>query len=297
MIKWIYRAVVPEKIRKAINIPRVKKKTKILWLQFREFFKNNPESKLKYEKEIRFFEQRNQFQIFPYEFTLKYNPENVIVQKDINNGLHYVMHCGKRLYFPRKMPREEIQKKYNNLMIEQDAESPHRYLTEAFGIDKGMILADVGCAEGMLSLEVIELTKKVYLFEYKKEWVDALNATFMQWKDKVTIVQKYVSDTRSNNTTTIDNFFKDSHDSLLIKMDVEGAESKVLSGGNETLKGKNVKVICCTYHKQNDAEEFQQLLNSKGYKTEFTDGYMFWKSDKSFKPPYFRKGLIRGWKV
>lgn len=296
MIKKIYRAVIPKKIRKEISAARVRKNNKILWLEFREFFKDNLKLKMKYEKEIQFLEKKNELMTFPYEFALKYNPEDVNVSRNTINGLCYVVHCGKELYFPRKMSREEIQEKYNNLLIEQDVKSPHRYLTKTFDIDEGMIVADVGCAEGVLALEAIEKVKRVYLFECKKEWVEALNATFMPWQDKVILVQKYVSDTVNGDTTTIDAYLKDCRDSILIKMDVEGAEASVLTGSRKTLDKDNVEIICCTYHRQNDAEEFQQLFSSKGFQTEFTDGYIFWKYDKIFKPPYFRKGLIRAWK-
>lgn len=292
MIARIYRTVLPFGIRKVIANVR----SEIFWLRFNKFFKENPELKLKYENEIRFFDKIKRGLVFPYEFALKYNEKDVQVQRDESKALYYVMHGDKKLYFPESMSIEKIQNIYNSLLMEQDMKSPHRYLTKEFNITEETILADVGCAEGILALESIERAKRVYLFEYDTEWVKALEATFMPWQDKVTIVPKYVSDKSGGNTTTIDDYFRDIQGSLLIKMDVEGSEETVLAGAAETLNREHIKILCCTYHRQNDSEKFRQFFNAKGFQTEFSEGYMFFMQDKLFKPPYFRKGLIRAWK-
>jgi hypothetical protein len=292
MIARIYRTVLPLGIRKAIANAR----SEIFWLRFNKFFKENPELKLKYENEIRFFDKIKRGLVFPYEFALKYKEKDIQVKRDESKALYYVMHGDKKLYFPESMSIEKIQNIYNSLLMEQDMKSPHRYLTKEFNITEETILADVGCAEGILALESIERAKRVYLFEYDTEWVKALEATFMPWQDKVTIVPKYVSDKSGSNTTTIDDYFRYIQGSLLIKMDVEGSEEAVLAGAAETLNREHIKILCCTYHRQNDSEKFRQFFNSKGFQTEFSEGYMFFMQDKFIKPPYFRKGLIRAWK-
>jgi 16S rRNA A1518/A1519 N6-dimethyltransferase RsmA/KsgA/DIM1 with predicted DNA glycosylase/AP lyase activity len=40
---------------------------------------------------------------------------------------------------------------------------------------------------------------RIYMFEYDKEWIAALETTFEPYKDKVEIINKYVS----NKMTTI----------------------------------------------------------------------------------------------
>ena len=82
--------------------------------------------------------------------------------------------------------------------MEQDHRSPHRYFDhiEEF---KDKVLLDVGAAEGILSLMAIEQVKHVYLFECSEDWIDALNKTFEPWKDKVTIIKKFVSDKDDEN--------------------------------------------------------------------------------------------------
>ena len=46
---------------------------------------------------------------------------------------------------------------------------------------------DAGCAEGYTSLEVVEEVDHLYLFECDEAWIEALEATFALWREKVTI--------------------------------------------------------------------------------------------------------------
>ena len=74
-------------------------------------------------------------------------------------------------------------------------------------------------------MEIIEEAKHVYLFEQDEQWLEAIRATFEPWQDKVTIVQKYVSDHNSSREQTLDDFFNNqTNEHLFLKMDIEGAE-------------------------------------------------------------------------
>ena len=86
--------------------------------------------------------------------------------------------------------------------------SPHRYLTESFTIGQNDVLADIGAAEGNFSLAVIEKVKKIYIFEYDQEWIEALRATFAPWSDKVEIINKFVSDKNDEYHIRFDTFFE-----------------------------------------------------------------------------------------
>jgi 16S rRNA A1518/A1519 N6-dimethyltransferase RsmA/KsgA/DIM1 with predicted DNA glycosylase/AP lyase activity len=55
---------------------------------------------------------------------------------------------------------------------------PHQYQTSYFQVKKNDILLDVGCAEALFSLDVIDKVKKVILFESDSVWFDPLKATF-----------------------------------------------------------------------------------------------------------------------
>ena len=59
----------------------------------------------------------------------------------------------------------------------------------------------------------------------------------------------------------------------------------------------NIKVAICTYHNQEDAEEFESFFQELNFKTEFTPNYMLFYHDKKLKAPFFRKGVLRAWKV
>lgn len=232
--------------------------------------------------------------IFPYPFIEKYTPGKIKIHKDKECGLKYVIHNGKRLYYPRETRTMDFQSQYSFLISEQDKQSPHCYETDTFGIEEGDILFDIGAAEGIYALNVIEKIKKVYLFEVEERWIEALRQTFKPWADKVEIFNKYMSDTDSENTAKIDTLVKDLKDgSLLLKMDVEGAESSVIDGAKETLTSDNfkVKAVICTYHNKEDHEVLSKKMKGLGYNVETSKGYMLFEHEKRIAP-YFRHGLI-----
>src|SRR5690606_28226776 len=81
-----------------------------------------------------------------------------------------------------------------------------------------------------------------------------------------------------------------------IKIDVEGAEEKVINGALKTIKSsKNeLQVALCTYHKDGDDKKFAHMLQELGFHVNFSDRHMiFLYSEAPLRPPYLRKGLIR----
>jgi hypothetical protein len=245
------------------------------------------------KQEVIDFLTNNSLSVFPYDFSKKYNAQDINVYDDKENKMKYVLHNGKKMYFPRGWKQINIQRYYNGLLIEQDAESPHCYETCKFQIENGDIAADIGAAEGIFGLSNIEKIKKLYLFECDEKWIEALRQTFMPWKEKVEITNKYISDKTYENFITIDNFIGKKEINF-IKADIEGAEIELLTGANKTLSmQKNLKLVLCAYHRQNDAQDLKRILEEKGFSTEFSKGYMIFIWDKFLSPPYLRKGLIR----
>ncbi|OLD02418.1 MAG: hypothetical protein AUJ07_08780 [Crenarchaeota archaeon 13_1_40CM_3_53_5] len=57
----------------------------------------------------------------------------------------------------------------------------------------------------------------------------------------------------------------------LLKIDVEGAEFRVLEGAKETLKQKNVEHLIVELHDRNRREELVGLLGSYGYSVKWVD--------------------------
>ena len=87
---------------------------------------------------------------------LKFNNELTLILLDESLKLKYVNYKkDKPIYFKKKWSKSRIQKALNQLYIEQDINSPHRYLTDDFNVDKDTIVADIGCAEANFSLFVI----------------------------------------------------------------------------------------------------------------------------------------------
>ena len=232
--------------------------------------------------------------IYPHDFIDEYDEKNIEVHMDFDCGMNYVLYENKRLYFPREMEVGTIIRMYNALLKEQDINSPHCYQTEKFQVQQDDIVADVGVAEGLFSLMVIDKVKEIHLFECKPHWIEALEKTFEPWKKKVKIINKYVSDVSDETNITLNKYFGEKEVNF-IKADIEGTELSMLKGANFILQRENLKLVLCTYHKQNDAEELNEALCKKGFATEFSKGYMLFLLD-TLSPPYLRRGLIRAQK-
>jgi hypothetical protein len=260
------------------------------------YFFLNPKQKIKFKNEVDFLKKKAKKNfiysfIFPYPFIFDLDYKMISTYFDNKHKLNYVIHQNKRLYFRAKhKTKEEVQIAYYCAFIEQNTNSPHCYLTNDFTVNTGDILFDIGAAEGILGLEVIDKVKELYLFESNSDWIPALKATFEPWKDKVHIYNKFVSDNNDGENITLDSLqMEDKVD--FIKLDVEGAEIKILEGAQKLIQTTGKIAICC-YHRHNDEVIISKYLKNKAFKTSFSDGYMLFLQRK-IVPPYFCKGLIR----
>lgn len=244
------------------------------------------------QKQVLYYLKRNLISVFPYNFTKKYKCKRLEILKDKSNNLNYIVENGKRLYFRRDWKKNYIKKCYPVLQIEQDIESPHRYLTEDYKVNTGDVVLDIGAAEGNFSLSIIEKAAKIYIFEADSMWLEALESTFSPWKSKVEIINKFVSNIDDEKNCTIDNFFKNNKIDF-IKMDVEGSELDVLKGSKNLLeKVEKIKLAVCTYHRQNDAKDINALLTQHNFITEFSKGYMIFYYNH-LEAPFIRKAILR----
>lgn len=284
----IYRLLVPKPIRTVILKKTLRKK--IL-----KHFASLPDNEVNDEhKEIFKYLQNSPVLTFPYPFHENYSPDKIEVVFDRDKGMRYVMQEGKRLYFKKRWGVKRIKRAYSDLLREQDINSPHRYLTESFTVKNDDVVADIGAAEGNFSLSVVENIRKLYLFEYDKEWIQALKATFAPWAEKVEVINKYVSGINDDSHIRLDSFYETNKDITFLKIDVDGAEAVVLNSCNEVLKSGNpIKVALCTYHRNNDEKDFTLLLQNHGFSITPSKGYMIYYYDKKLKAPYLRRGLIR----
>ncbi|MEG2157307.1 MAG: FkbM family methyltransferase [Bacteroidaceae bacterium] len=231
---------------------------------------------------------------YPFPFRDKYRVKEMEIEVDKDGMPFHTFEDNKKIYLTR-CAKEEAARLLNERIMEQDPESPHRYLSQKFTVKEDDIMADVGSAEALLSLQVIDKLKRLYLFEAEEEWNEALRKTFEPWKEKVVIVNKFVSNKNDDKHISLERFFKNEPEPpTIIKMDVEGAEMDVMEGMGHLWNNKNLKIAVCTYHQQHDFDRIKEYIEKKGMSHEESKKYILMSLD-GYQPPYFRKALLRGY--
>ncbi len=214
----------------------------------------------------------------------------------------FVLHKDKKLYFPKNHSEEEAKRVYLNLFVEEDIlgsgfkeRNFHQYTTDSFSVKNNDIVLDVGAAEGLFLLDVVDKISKGFIIEPDKNWIKALMATFEPYEEKITIINKFAPNKDSRNEITIDTCLRNEFSNIFIKMDIEGGEYSALCGATNVLKNRKeyIRVSCCTYHYHDDARLIEKFFKDIGYHTEFSDGYTLFHAYDELKPPFFRRGLIR----
>jgi hypothetical protein len=256
----------------------------------------------KYQEEIDFLKKRKKMAIFPYRNIKQMG--DVVSGYDSIKKLPYVIHKNRRLYFAAYFSEEGALRDYKNFIETENIlgggymeKAPHQYQSESFHVKENDILLDVGCAEALFTLDMIDKVKKAILFESDSNWFEPLKATFEKEiiSGKVVLIEKNVDKDNSKKSVTLCSALeKEEYESLFIKMDIEGNEPEVVKSCEKLMKtDKDIRFSCCTYHKKEDADILQSVFESNGYQTAFSDGYMLFDRDKHIRYPYFRKGIIR----
>ena len=158
----------------------------------------------------------------------------------------------------------------------------------------GDVVVDIGAAEGIFALSIIDRASKVYLIECDEAWIEALRLTFSPYADKVKIISKYVSDRMDGDAfTTLDNLF-DGIKVDFIKADIEGAEVAMLRGASKLMNRQGpLKMVLCTYHRKNDAQEITKVLSAHNFSSVYSNHFMLLFCDLHLQSPYLRHGLVR----
>ncbi len=249
-------------------------------------------------REILDYLKTHSLDVFNYEFVEKYSDFVPVVERDDSNGLLYVNYKDKRMYFSRALDTvESVRRYYKSICVEQDLDSPHRYLTKDFCVRKGDHVLDLGVAEGNFSLDIIDQVSMLYLMEADPLWVEALEYTFKPYSEKVKIIKKYATSYCEGDFATIDSVINDKID--LIKMDIEGCEWDALLGAEEIIaRSDDLRIVACCYHSDFDQILIDGLLKNKGFDISHSNGFMWFPGTcrQSYVSTRLNRGLVRATK-
>lgn len=224
---------------------------------------------------------------------------NLEIFYDSEEELKYVLYNGKKLYYPAEWNNQKIIEYHAlNVYTCMSETSAHRYLDSDFDVYEKDVVADIGAAEGLFSLHIVDKVKRIYLFEADKAWIKPLCATFKPYREKVVIENKYVSNINIWEFVTLDDYFEDKEISL-IKMDIEGDEQKALLGCKNILKRKDMRWLITTYHRSEDMEFIDAFMKINGYITERVENWL-WIDQVNLNVRLFgefRKAMLRGKKI
>ena len=236
-----------------------------------------------------------------YPFIKEYRYRLIKPVFDRTCSMYYVLHDNKKLYFRKSWSKSKIRNMYNTLCTEQDKRSPHSYEYMNRQISTRDIAIDAGAAEGIWSLDIVENVKFIYIFELEEDWIEALNATFSPWKEKVQIINARISDKTGDGMSLDDYFQRKNISPTIIKADIEGGEQDLLKGSQKLLSNTIRGIVICTYHNSGDYALISSSLKDMGFKITTSNGYMLSIHDKpNFEcgdiSEIIRKGLIFGTK-
>lgn len=230
------------------------------------------------KREIGEYLQDNELSMFNYAWT-KNMPEYVL-EFDDSKGLFYWSLNNVKTYLKRSLDTEKKARVYiESLLIEQNVKSPHYYGEANDNI--GKVLFDIGAAEGNYSVESLNYANHIYIVECDGEWIEALTETFRDYSEKVTIINKFIDDSDTENTITLISLLKMAgNNSIKVKMDIEGMEERVLHAAKKDLQClANIEFCVCTYHHSTAFEEIKEIFVSSGYNVSNTQGYMFFSTE------------------
>jgi hypothetical protein len=290
----LWQTLAPHRLLTFTRLLLESKELKAKRIKVLEYFgSSNPEDIDPIISEGLRYLKTHKFTAFPFNWTHKYDNLMPEVFCDRQNKRLYILFEGKRMYFPEKYTKKHVTWAARNIFKEQDTRSPHLYLTPDFQIEENSIVVDAGVAEGNFALMAVEKAKRLFLIECTPEWMDALKLTFEPWKDKVVFVEKFLSDSPGETTTSIDELIvPEAGNKYFIKMDIEGFEQKALNGMKKLVAtGCTVKMNICTYHHPNDLTEIKNILNDYSFKYQVSDGFVLYF--QTGEEPSFRKVLIR----
>lgn len=245
--------------------------------------------------------RHGRLRMFPYEKTREFPKVEVCFDRD--KELPYVVHDGKRLYYPATWGTGTITYNYLNSVAVEGilgtgclAKSPHGYLDSRFPAKEGAVVCDFGAAEGLVGLHLAERASRIVIGECDEKWLAPLKATFEPYAEKTTFVTEALGMEGGNGTCAriLAEVAADAGGNrpFFIKYDIEGAERFAIREAEAFFKNRgDITVACAAYHRQDDGRHLETLFRAWGYETAFSDGAMLVLPDR-LVPPYFRPGVL-----
>ena len=299
LCRKLYRATIwkwlPREIRNQRNVSGYDSETAQKVLMVDNYIRTHL-SEYEDNSTIRYIRKYGISDLFNDYFVNKYIASRLPkVFRDEKNKLFYVIHNSHRMYFPTSFETEEdVGIYYQNILMEQDPESPHFYGRNDF-IGENTVLIDAGTAEGFFSLDYVEKAKKIIMIECDPKWVNVLRETFSAYKEKIVVIDKFLSDHDDDRSITIDTVLRQyamDDEDIFIKMDLEGCEYETIKGAQScrNRRGK-VNMAITVYHNVEDEAKVRSLL--AGYNIQPSNGYMFFAPYlHKYEAPYLTHGLL-----
>ena len=266
-----------------------------------DYYSRNPDQSVCYAKELAFLQKTGRRCAFPYDGIDTLG--QVEAGMDTSVGLPYVIHRGRKLYFPDTFSVGEALDHYKYMVntekllgVGDDDSAPHQYQSNRVCVEDGDVVFDIGSAEGLFALDHVDHASRVVLVECDEKWLKCLHYTFAPFEDKVSVVKKYLCSEDAGQMITLPTLLSEfAYDSAFIKMDVEGAETQAIKQALDFLRDskKTLKFSLASYHRQDDSKVLKQLFDEMGCFSEFSEGYMLFSEYDTPMPPYFRHGIIR----
>ena len=276
-----------------------------LWADyvFHQVVNAGPPLPPEFAEEVAFLRQAGKAMVFPYAQVRAGAPVTAAV--DAANNLPFVMHKGRKLYFPKEWNLRKTASAYRRYIEVENIlgggharQAPHQYQSDTFRVQAGDAVVDAGAAEGLFALDVIDLARRVYLIESGAEWAAPLQATFAPFGGQAVRIPKTVAADEADGRMRLATLFEqEPAPSWFIKMDIEGDEIAVLEDLVPRLPaGVTWRFACAVYHRPQGAEQLQALFARHGFRTEFSAGYMLYLYDPELRHPYFRRGVLRAFR-
>lgn len=245
-------------------------------------------------KAVLYYIKNNPIHMYCYPFFDEYLNKKTELWFDDEIGMYYGIYEGKKMYLSKKLNTYQKARMYlNSVIMEQDSRCPHCYWNDKEIFQVSGVGIDVGAAEGIFALKIIDQIEHIYLIEADEDWAEALSYTFHSYKDKVSIVRKYVGNEDMGDHAKLDTVLSETKIDFM-KMDIEGMELEALKGAVGTILDNKMELAVCVYHHKDDNEMIGNWLRERGYQTRNSPGLVVCQGDWELEADEtdFRKALI-----